>query len=211
MQIKKWLLGFGSIALLFSLISVFFIDQPLALWIKEIQFDRYYRIYRTLTDAGEAEVYFYISGLGALFSWLGLKYFKLPNSKHRAWLEKVKQNSLFLLASLLGSGVCLHILKFLFGRQRPHATEDFQAHVFQPFNTHWHYHSMPSGHSQTLLTVATVVWILYPKSAWFVFPMALFLAFTRLAMKAHFLSDVTIGAYVGFAVTLLIARKMKKI
>jgi len=211
MKIKKKLLGLGAFALIFSAFSVFYIDQQLALWLKAIEINQYYRIYRTLTDAGEAVFYFGIAIFGVASTWLALKFFPSLSPQNQHLLRTFKERCLFLLVALLGSGVTLHLLKFLFGRQRPHSTEDFQAHVFHPFNTHWHFHSMPSGHSQTLLTVATVFWITFPKSGWVVFPLALLLAFTRLPMQAHFLSDVTIGAYVGFAVTLLVAVKMRRV
>ncbi|MEZ0393266.1 MAG: phosphatase PAP2 family protein [Pseudobdellovibrionaceae bacterium] len=211
MDIRKKLFWLGLLAFSFSAFSVLCLDQPLALWLKAVNVGQYYRIYRTLTDAGEAVFYFTFSALGLAGAWLTLRFFPNLSPRMQKHFQTWKERSLFLLASLLASGVLLHILKMIFGRQRPHRTDSFEAHVFHPFNLDWHFHSMPSGHSQTLLTVATFFWITYPKSAWIVFPLALFLSFTRLAMQAHFLSDVTVGAYVGLAVTLIVARKMKRI
>lgn len=195
-------------ALATGTLSVYHLDQPLALWLKEIEISNYYRIYRTLTDAGEAVFYFAVAIFGILGTWLTLKFVPSLSPQNKQHLQNWKQRSLFLLISMLTSGVALHLMKFVFGRQRPHITDDFQAHIFHPFNTHWNFHSMPSGHSQTLVTVATVFWVIFPKSAWIVYPLAIGLALTRLPMKAHFLSDVMIGAYLGFAVTLLVAKKM---
>lgn len=209
MKIKNKILLLGAFSLVTATLSVFFGDQALALWLKEVEIGRFYRIYRTLTDAGEAVFYISISVLTLAGTWLTLRFFPNLSPQNKKHFETWRQRSWFLLASLLASGVVLHLFKIIFGRQRPHATDDFQAHVFHPFNLHWHFHSMPSGHSQTLLTVATVFWVLYPKSWPVVFPLAFALAGTRLMMQAHFLSDVVIGAYLGFAVTLLMAKKMK--
>jgi membrane-associated phospholipid phosphatase len=209
MLIRKKLWALALLAVVFSLVSIQFWDQALALWLEEIQIERFYRIYRTLTDAGEAIYYFLFAILGLGGSWVALRFFPASTAPVRPQLSFLKERSLFLFVSLLSSGIVLHFFKFLFGRQRPHVSEDFQSDVFVPFNTHWHYHSMPSGHSQTLLTVATVLWVIYPKSGWIVFPTALFLAFTRLAMEAHFLSDVIMGSYIGFAVTVLVALRRK--
>lgn len=211
MNIKKWLIGFGALSFTFALLSVFYFDQQLALWLKAIEINRFYRIYRTLTDAGEAVYYFSFAVLFGAASWLSIRFIPGLSERTRSKLVKLKSFCLFLLASMLASGIGLHLLKFIFGRQRPHATEDFQAHIFQPFSTHWHHHSMPSGHSQTLLTVATVLWITFPKSGWVAFPLAFLLALTRLPMQAHFLSDVILGSYLGFAVTLILARKMRRL
>jgi membrane-associated phospholipid phosphatase len=202
----RFLLILGLLAVLVSGLCILFVDQALALWLKEIQVSQFYRIYRTVTDIGEAVFYFGFAGFVLVSSWLALKFHPKLSESWRLRALRTKEQSLFFLASLIGSGIVLHLFKMLFGRQRPHMTPDFQAHIFHPFNLHWHSHSMPSGHSQTLFTVATVCWLLYPKSGWIVFPAAAVVACTRLPMQAHFLSDVLIGSYIGFLVTVLVAR-----
>jgi undecaprenyl-diphosphatase len=211
MQLKWKLVGLGIFTLILSAISVLYWDQALMVWLKQVEIGRFYRIYRTLTDAGEAVYYISISAIVVGGAYFALRFFPRITEQNQKHLRTWKERSSFLLASLLSSGLILQIFKMIFGRQRPHVTDDFQAHVFHPFNLNWHFHSMPSGHSQTLLTVATACWIVFPKSGILVFPLAFFLACTRLAMQAHFLSDVMIGAYLGFAVTLLVAKKMKRL
>jgi membrane-associated phospholipid phosphatase len=111
-----------------------------------------------------------------------------------------------LLISLFISGIAVHFFKFLFGRLRPHRTEVGDPNVFVPFNFDWHYHSLPSGHSQVLFTVATCLALAFPKKAVVLYLSFFALAMTRVFTIQHFLSDVMMGCLLGYVVTQLIAK-----
>lgn len=201
----------GILALIASLFCIFFVDQGLAQWLKANNVGRFYRPLRTLTEAGEAQFYFLIAIVGSAGAWAVLRFVPRLSEPLRLRLRGSMDWSLFFLYSLLASGLVLYLLKFTFGRQRPHVTDDYQAHVFDPFNLHWHNHSFPSGHSQTLFTAATILWITFPRWGWVAFPCAALLALTRVSLEAHFMSDVIMGSYVGFLVTVLVATRMSRV
>lgn len=177
----------------------------LDLWTSQLlteeQTARYYQIFRKLTDIGESTHYFILSILSLLVGFLGLKFFQV-SSQTQMRLQKAKNWGGCFLVSLLASGVVVHIIKFLVGRQRPHLTEGKEAFIFAPLNIDWHFHSFPSGHSQTLMTAAVAFAFLVPqKKTWF-FVIAIALASTRIWLHQHFFSDVVLGLYIGYVVTL---------
>lgn len=183
------LLGFSSLDLWTSLL------------LSEEQTARYYQVFRKLTDIGESTHYFVISILSYSVGWLGLRYFS-GSPLLRLRLQKAKNWGACFVISLLASGVVVHLIKFLVGRQRPHLTEGREAFIFAPLNIDWHFHSFPSGHSQTLMTAAVAFAFLVPqKRTWF-YVVAVVLASTRIWLHQHFFSDVVLGLYIGYIVTL---------
>jgi membrane-associated phospholipid phosphatase len=201
--IKNWFLGCGLV-LGTAALMVFYFDQFAMNWLENHGVDDYYRPIRTLTDVGESDLYFLLAVAGLAWGFAGRRWgLGLTHKSAQVMISR----SQFLLSSLLLSGVVLHIGKFSFGRQRPHMTDDFQAQVFEPFNTHWHFQSFPSGHSQTVFTVATFVFLLWPKSRYWVYSVAVLVALTRLGIEAHFPSDILVGGFVGISVTTFVWKK----
>lgn len=179
-------LGLGLAAL-----SVLFLDQHLALFFKRPELLSIWLFARQITNVGLGEHYFIGGFLVYIFSrWLRPKYRTL-----RTWSRN------FLLA-LIGSGILVQLVKFSFGRQRPHRSPDFDPASFQPFNTHWDFHSFASGHTQVMFTVATMFALTFPRAKWFFFAVAAFFSLTRVVTHDHFLSDVIGGALVGYIGTL---------
>jgi undecaprenyl-diphosphatase len=62
--------------------------------------------------------------------------------------------------------------------------------------------SMPSGHAATSFAGAVVLTYLLPRAAPFVFLLAVAIAFSRVYVGVHYLSDVLAGAALGTAVAL---------
>ncbi len=68
-------------------------------------------------------------------------------------------------------------------------------------------HSFPSAHAANWFAIATVAFLFYRRSAWFMFPLAAAVAISRLYNGVHYPTDVTIGAILGmgYAIAFLIA------
>ncbi len=104
------------------------------------------------------------------FAALGQTYFDPENGKNH-------------IRALVGNAIVTTTMKLSFKRERP----DQSNHL-----------SFPSGHTSDAFTTATSLTYAYGWKAGIVaYPIATFVAFSRLADEAHWLSDITAGAFVG--------------
>jgi membrane-associated phospholipid phosphatase len=90
------------------------------------------------------------------------------------------------------------MLKFLVGRARPAIGND-NLNVFyaDPFNLNSLYQSFPSGHTQVIFCVGTMLSYLWPKRRIEFLAVALSIALTRVLAMEHFVSDVYVGMLIG--------------
>lgn len=178
---KVWLGILAGIGVL-VLLSLFFVDQRFAQHFGSPEMASIWLFHREITEIGAAEWYFVLAFLGLIFA-------------------NYRKKAAYLLACLLSSGLVVHVIKFCIGRARAHKAPDQDPFTFDPFNFHHHWQSFPSGHSQTLFTVATVLAYLFPKTTPWIMVVAFYLALTRAITLAHFTSDVFAGAAVGILVS----------
>lgn len=201
--LKKHLFKVGAIAASLALFSFLFLDQRTSAFFAQPEIKQNFRkTARTITDLGLSEFYFLFTIILFFLSFSSLRLFKLKVECIRR-INLIKNWSLNFLASLILSGLLTHIIKFTVGRQRPHKSETFEPAIFVPFNTHWHWQSFSSGHSQVIFTVATILMVTLPKQKYLWLLGAVCIALTRVIVHDHFLSDVIIGSFVGYAGTLL--------
>jgi len=175
--------------------SVVFIDQPLAQFFAQEGYLPLRQLSARLTDVGEGAPYFAL----AILTWLLGRFFpQFVNSRNQLpKAEKLRALGIFWLKTLIAVGFVLHLFKFVFGRLRPHMTDDFQAFSFDHFSFHWHWQSMPSGHSQVMFVVGTLLASLWPRRKSLFYGLAFMIAFTRVVLQQHFLSDILVGALIG--------------
>jgi undecaprenyl-diphosphatase len=60
--------------------------------------------------------------------------------------------------------------------------------------------SFPSGHSITAFAVTIAAGSFYPALFWFLLPLAVTIAISRIVLGMHFLSDVVVGSSIGAAI-----------
>jgi undecaprenyl-diphosphatase len=113
---------------------------------------------------------------------------------------------LVAFVAIAGSGLAANILKHVVGRGRPLQFDDGALH-FSPFTLSAKFASFPSGHATTAGALAVLLILTFGLRCW---PVGLaFVAFvcaSRVALGAHFLSDVLAGAAFGAAFALATAR-----
>jgi membrane-associated phospholipid phosphatase len=121
--------------------------------------------------------------------------------------SREKESSVMLLESLVTSGLWTHSLKTLAGRERPReADAEFAEwegpHFFgdreEPGKS---LRSFPSGHTTGAFAVATVLAHQYPTKG--IVPVLAYtgaaaMGYSRVAVGAHWLSDVAVGALIGY-------------
>ncbi len=151
---------------------------------------------RRVTDLALGDHYFFITGMLLVLSAIAAKL-KFGENVQRV-LVKIRTWSVLSLIALVSVGLALLSLKFLFGRKRPHIDPAYESLHFEPFNLHWNWHSFPSGHSQVIFVVATLLGLLIPKAKWPLLIFALAIALTRVVTQQHFLSDVLVGSALGY-------------
>lgn len=107
------------------------------------------------------------------------------------------------------AGLFAEPLKLLFRRERPDAADlrhVFRAWSDEPFSTSGL--GLPSSHVMVAFAGATALSIIAPRASLVWFLLAAGCALTRLADRAHWLSDVYAGAAMGFLVAWFLARLM---
>lgn len=181
----------------------YYLDLTIANFFRLPELEKVYYYSREITNVGYSIHYFITALIGILFSKLiypKTHYFKKSISNEQN--AQIFQWSVFLIKALLVVGVALNIFKFIFGRLRPHASENFYNMNFQPFNFHSHWHSFPSGHSQVAFTVAVVALMIWPRHKYVFLGIAAIFAITRITIHQHFFSDMVAGALLGYLGTL---------
>jgi membrane-associated phospholipid phosphatase len=112
-----------------------------------------------------------------------------------------------LIAATLG-GIAAEVLKLLLRRERPDVNAG--AYVFRGWGDHALSTSglaLPSSHALVAFAAAAMLARLYPRARWLWFALAAGCALTRVMAHAHFLSDVTLSALIGWAVAALLWRR----
>lgn len=130
--------------------------------------------------------------------------------------RKIEHASLMTAKSLVFSTLFYVSTKQVIRRRRPLYTED-PYEFNEPFQGGREYTSFPSGHSNTIFTVATALAIEFKDTKWVppvAYTLATLTALSRLYDNRHWSSDVWIGAAFGHFITRAIykveARKKEK-
>jgi len=208
-KLLQWMAVAFPVSLILAGLCFYYLDVPLALYFRGDDNLPYWIFARTITNIGLGSHYFIF-----VFILLITMYRLAPRL---AWGKKNPEKVSWLkawgwsfFAALMMAGFFLRLFKFLFGRLRPHASP-FSTHDEFLFFTHdWNYQSFPSGHTQVLFTVATMLCVLDQKRRVVWFSLALILSLTRVMTYSHFLSDIVAGAFTGMAGSLLALYLMNK-
>jgi membrane-associated phospholipid phosphatase len=121
------------------------------------------------------------------------------HSKHRAWL-------LFLAPGL--AGLAAEVLKIAIRRERPGLHEGMYG--FRPWAERTFSGgglALPSSHAAVAFGGAAMIAYLFPRARWVGYSLAVGCAVTRLLARAHFASDVVLGAGVGWLVAYGLSRR----
>jgi membrane-associated phospholipid phosphatase len=129
----------------------------------------------------------------------------LSQPRSGPWPNSTRWRALLpLIAATLG-GIAAEVLKLLLRRERP------EAHAGDYVFRSWRDHplstgglALPSSHALVAFAAAAMLARLYPRARWLWYALAAGCALTRVLARAHFLSDVTLSAIIGWAVAALV-------
>ena len=94
-------------------------------------------------------------------------------------------------------GLIVAVVKRMIGRERPYGMETGGPFNFSPFKWDVDYASLPSGHGTTAFAAAVAFGALYPRWRTPLWSLAVLVAVSRVAVSAHYPSDVLAGAVAG--------------
>ena len=117
----------------------------------------------------------------------------LFSENKRDWLIR-------LWLSVIASAIVVYALKIVFFRARP-----FSVLEILPL-TQAEGSGFPSGHATAVFSTLAILDKEFPKLKWFWLGFACLVAFSRLYLGLHYLTDVVAGALIGFTISLIFAR-----
>jgi membrane-associated phospholipid phosphatase len=103
----------------------------------------------------------------------------------------------FVFMAIAVPGVLVTVGKRLIGRARPYSWESAGAFDFAPLRWHADFASLPSGHGTTAFATAFAIGALFPRMRVPLWMLAIMVAVSRVAVSAHYPSDVVAGAVIG--------------
>lgn len=145
-----------------------------------------------ITNAGDSKWYFILFVPAFLIFWFIVK--------NKTGSMKI----LFLVVAITASGLISTLIKWMAGRNRPINLFDQGVFGFNFFEVGYELNSFPSGHAVTAFSLATALYILFPRFGILAFIPAIAIALSRVAITSHYLSDVIAGAVVGTVCTLIV-------
>lgn len=126
----------------------------------------------------------------------------------RVWKNlKLGKKPYYLFSVVVSSAILSNILKYAINRPRPFNTYSIIEKISAGGSP-----SFPSGHTSDAFAIATALSIAYPK--WYIIILAYAWAFTvaysRMFLGVHYLSDVIAGATIGIGLAILGKVLLKK-
>ncbi len=160
--------------------------------------------FQQVTKLGSSGYVFVLTGLatigGVLARGRGL------GRRIDAGLAVLAGRGFFLFALALASGLLSQVIKHLFGRARPRLMDIVGPMHFDAFSITATYASFPSGHTVTAFAMAAGLGYMAPRLRPPLYFVATMVAISRVAIGAHYVSDVLAGAGIGYGCAVLARR-----
>lgn len=195
--------GFVWVALA-CLIAAAWIDRPLALYLKAHVQGAWKGFWTIVTDIGLGWPWYVLAVAVLARCALGMMAAHMDQA-WRYWRDTARVWLVFLVV-LAGSGLLVTVIKHAVGRLRPVWLFREDLYGAAPLAFQSAANSFPSGHSQTIWAVMTMLMAMYPRHWPTWVALATLTAASRLFVTVHFLSDVLMGSFIGIACAVLAGR-----
>ena len=191
-----------AVTTILVVVSIGFIDRPVALFLHARDPDLH-ALANLTGELGEGWGWLVLFALGfAGLHWGGA----LPRLRPIAGpMRQLSAIPAFLFVSIAASGLAVDILKIGFGRMRPKLLFRDDLYGFTWFGLRADHWSFPSGHTDTIVTLFSALWWLWPQHLLFYILAAAIVAGSRVVSGAHYPSDVLAGALVAVLTTWYVA------
>jgi membrane-associated phospholipid phosphatase len=161
------------------------IDLPVAVYFHGVEGAWWVEMFGFVTEAGDSKWTLVPSlVVGAVFWWRR---------------REIARPALAVFAAVAGSGLMVNAFKIMLCRYRPAAYFDRGFYGFDPFAFAVEYsrNSFPSGHATTAAGAAVALGLIFPRFRFVFWAAGALVAFSRVPITAHYLSDVLAGGLVG--------------
>lgn len=128
---------------------------------------------------------------------LGVGALAMALIAHRLGRSDLVRAGLVAVPALIASGLLSRVIKILVARPRPSAAAGALDSWWPSLDAA--YNSFPSGHATSAFTLAAILAVVAPSGWWLFYVVAGVIAFSRVAVDAHFVSDVVAGGLLGWA------------
>ena len=176
---KTWI-AFAAVALI-ALVAAFFLDHAAAAWIGAHSSPGLKRAMQTVSRVGDWPAHVIAGLIGIAIAFV---------AKSKTWMRVF----LAMLIALALAGVTGRAVKFATGRARPSVKTE----------VHWNgprfsskYHAFPSGHVAASTAFFATLFLARKKIGAPLLLIPILIAFSRMVVGAHYLSDVTFAAILG--------------
>lgn len=178
----------GGITALIYLFLLSFVDRPVDFWVHKHYANTW--VFQLGTYISDAARGVYIR-LGIALCFISILFCD-PDLK-REWTRDLLYICLSVsIAIILSDG-----LKYLLGRYRPIMLFEQNLYGFHFFSAEFALNSSPSGHTVRAFSLLTAASLLYRRFAVPFLSIAVLIGISRVAVTAHYPSDVLFGAYLG--------------
>jgi membrane-associated phospholipid phosphatase len=144
--------------------------------------------FRALTEIGDSKWTLVPTGTLGLLLLAGR--YGLSGHRLTAMTNWLASALLFIFTSVALSGIITNAIKVIVGRGRPKLLDQTGFTGFDPFTLDGSFHSFPSGHTNTAFALALAISFLIPRWRGGLLAVASVVGFSRVAVNAHFLTDV---------------------
>ncbi len=136
-----------------------------------------------ITRFGDSKYYLIASALMAII------FFKKSKKLYRI--------GLYIFSSIAISGILTNIIKVAVARYRPPMFIESKLYGFKGFDFGFYVNSFPSGHATTAFAFFISLALLFPRIRVVLIFFATIVAFSRVWLGVHYLSDIIAGATLG--------------
>jgi membrane-associated phospholipid phosphatase len=150
-----------------------------------------------VTDFGKS--YWLLYPIGFALALLAALASPALSAMSRGVLATVAVRLGFLFSAIALPGLVFTVVKRLIGRARPLVGGSIDPFLYRPLSWNVEYASLPSGHAVNAFAAAAAMGALWPRTRPWMWTYAAIIAMSRVALTAHFPSDVLAGAIVAVA------------
>ena len=201
-----------AIAALATVVAVavlmLWVDHPLALYMAQYRDTTFVNVFEIITDLANSAIWYAVALVGILLAWRQRKLDTSPEA-HALYTQRLRA-ALYVIASMVTSGLLINLIKVIVGRSRPKLLVNDGIADYTPFDRWYDDCSFPSGHSQSIWAAMIALAFIFPRLR---FPLLLFavvVSSSRVIVGAHYASDVIAGAFFAFAVALPMRRRFAR-